>query len=104
MIDIRFLNIWVSYCHLISFIKGLPKFERVNGTLCTNVYGNYSKFYDAMKACSSNANCQGIYDNDCKSKRSMYSLDLHLCTATASYQESEAGCFYQKMPKTTSGK
>ena len=98
------MNIWVSYCHLISFIKGLPKFERVNGTLCTNVYGNYSKFYDAMKACSSNANCQGIYDNDCKSKRSMYSLDLHLCTATASYQESEAGCFYQKMPKTTSGK
>ena len=71
---------------------------------CTNMKGSYSKFFEAMKACSSDSSCQGIHDNGCKSKRSKYNLDLQLCTALANSKDFGASCIYQKIQESTSGK
>jgi len=88
-----------------SSAQGLSKFRRLNGTewKCTNMEGSYSKFFDAMKACSSDSSCQGIHDNGCKSKRSKYNLDLQLCTALANSADSGASCIYQKIQENKNG-
>ena len=95
-----------SYGYLVCFVKGLSKFRRLNGTewKCTNMKGSYSKFFDAMKDCSSDSSCQGIHDNGCKSKRSKYNLDLQLCTALANSADSGASCIYQKIQENKNGK
>jgi len=84
--------------------SGLSKFRRLNGTEweCTSMKGSYSKFFDAMKDCSSDSSCQGIYDNVCKSKQSKYNLDLQLCTTLANSGGSGASCIYQKIQESTS--
>ena len=71
----------------------VSEYMKLNKKFCSGRYGTYRTIQSAMTACSTDANCQGVYDKGCDATG--YLIDL--CPTSAIYKDSEEGsCIYQK--------
>ena len=55
-------------------------------------YGSYYTIQEAMTDCSSDGNCQGVYDAGCDAQGG----DIYLCSTSATFVNGSTSCVYQK--------
>ena len=77
-------------CDLVTDVS----FEKQESKHCDtlkDIYGNYPTLELAQSACSSDINCKAVYNEHCDSGDGFY-----LCPATATFQDSQHSCVYEK--------
>ena len=73
------------------------EYKNVSSTWCYRNYGDYSSLTSAKLACTSDSNCQAIYDQRCNDAGA-----FTLCPNSTIFEYSSYGsCIYSKVPCST---
>ena len=82
---------------LVSLVSDYTKLSKKS--CYDDRYGSYYTIQEAMTACSSDENCQGVYDIGCDAQGG----DIYLCPTSATFKDDNqmhitdpTSCIYQK--------